>query len=131
MKFRLKISSPHGLFFNDYVETINIKTTQGYETILYDHIPIITALEIASMTFRTNGVVRTCAIAGGVMHVTKEETFIITDAIEYKEDIDINRAQNDYNNMVRQLEEKANNLNQTKAELSMKKALNRIKTHGG
>lgn len=126
MAFKLKIITPYGVLFEGEVDSLNICTTQGYLTILPNHIPLVTPLQIASMSFKTNKNTRICALAGGIMHVNNNETKIIANACEYQEDIDINRAIKSKERAEARLANKKENINIARAEASLKRALNRI-----
>ena len=92
MSFKLRIITPYGVFFEGDVDSLNVGTSSGYLTILPNHIPLVTPLQINEMSYKTNKEVRVCALAGGIMYVGPTETKIIANACEYREDIDIDRA---------------------------------------
>lgn len=138
MSFKLKVVTPFGVFFEGDIESLNICTKQGYLTILANHIPLISPLKIETMTFRvkssgnsknTINETRVCALAGGIMYVDKDQTKIIANACEYKEDIDINRALAAKERAEKRLEAKNENINIKRAEIALRKALNRINTY--
>lgn len=129
MSFKLKVITPYGVFFEGDVDSLSICTTQGYLTILPNHIPLVTPLNIDTMSYKINKETHLCALAGGIMYVDKDETKIIANACEYKEDIDINRALAAKERAEKRLESKKENINILRAELALKKALNRIETY--
>lgn len=126
MSFRLKITSPYGTFYDRDVQTINVKTVDGYIGVLENHIPLVSPLEISEMMIRTVEGERHVTIAGGMIHVKKKETLIVTPAVEYIEDIDINRAHDAYNRAKQRLENKSAEINIRRAELALSRSLNRI-----
>ena len=129
MSFKLKVITPYGVFFDGDVDSLSICTTQGYLTILPNHIPLVTPLNIDTMSYKKNKDVRICALAGGIMYVSEKETKIIANACEYKEDIDINRAIAAKERAQKRLEKKNENINIIRAEAALKRALNRIETY--
>ena len=129
MAFKLKIITPYGVFFEGNVDSLNICTTQGYLTILPNHIPLVTPLSIESMTYKVNKEVRVCALAGGIMYVNNKETKIIANACEYREDIDINRELRAKERAEKRLQDKNANINIARAEVALKRALNRIEIY--
>ena len=54
MSFKLKVITPYGVFFEGDIDSLNICTSQGYLTILPNHIPLVTPLNIDKMTFKFN-----------------------------------------------------------------------------
>ena len=130
MTFRLKITSPYGVFYDADVKTINVKTVDGYIGVLKNHIPLVAPLEISVMMIRTSEGEKHVTLAGGMMYVKKKETLIVTPSVEYVEDIDVNRAHEAYNRAKQRLENKEAYLNVKRAELSLNRSLNRINAHG-
>ena len=129
MTFRLKITSPYGIFYDGDVKTINVKTVDGYIGVLKNHIPLVSPLEISVMMIRTNEGERYVTLAGGMIYVKKKETLIVTPAVEYVEDIDVNRAHEAYNRAKQRLNNKEAYLNVKRAELSLSRSLNRINAY--
>ena len=78
MTFRLKITSPYGVFYDADVKTINVKTVDGYIGVLKNHIPLVAPLEISTMMIRTSEGERYVTLAGGMIYVKKKETLIVT-----------------------------------------------------
>lgn len=83
MALNLKIITPDGILFDGTVDSVNIKTTEGYITILEWHTPLIANIAISSMMYRINGNPRNLSIAGGLLISTLHEVRIISDKIEY------------------------------------------------
>lgn len=128
MSFKLKVITPYGVFYEGDIDSLNVCTKQGYLTILPNHIPLVAPLAIDSMSYKANKETRVCVLAGGIMYVSSDETKIIANACEYKEDIDINRALEAKKRAEQRLEHKTTNINVTRAEAALKRALNRIET---
>lgn len=83
MALNLKIITPDGIFFDGTVDSVNVKTTEGYVTILEWHMPLIANIAISSMMYRINGNPRNLSVAGGLLISTLHEVRIISDKIEY------------------------------------------------
>lgn len=83
MALNLKIITPDGMFFNGPVDSVNIKTTEGYVTILEWHTPLIANIAIAPMMYRINDHPHYLSIAGGILITTLHEVRIISDTIQY------------------------------------------------
>jgi F-type H+-transporting ATPase subunit epsilon len=107
---------------------INIDTTEGQEGILPNHLPVVTMLKIGRVTADENGTRQEYAVAGGLFYFRDNKAEILTDAIENKEDIDIDRAEQAKKRAEDRLQSNDPSVDQRRAELALKKAMNRIKT---
>ncbi|MDQ7982934.1 MAG: F0F1 ATP synthase subunit epsilon [Spiroplasma sp.] len=87
MALNLKIITPDGIFFNGSVDSVNIKTTEGYITILEWHTPLIANIAIAPMMYRINRHPHYLSIAGGILITTLHEVRIISDTIQYTKNL--------------------------------------------
>ena len=125
---KFKIITPKGLFYEGEADIINLPLTKGMTGILPSHFPLVSTIEIGELVFRYKGVSRTLAISGGVLHVQKEETLILANSIEFKEDIDLDRAKECEKRARERLEKKDSTLDIKRAEIALRKALNRIKS---
>lgn len=83
MALNLKIITPDGIFFDGSVDSVNVKTTEGYITILEWHTPLVANIAISSMAYKINGKVHDLNIAGGLLISTLHEVRIISDKIRY------------------------------------------------
>ena len=92
MSFKLAIISPKGLYLEKDVDSLTIKLTSGYRTILSHHADLIGALSYAPMHFVSEGKTYNFAIHGGAISIKSNKVSLIVNAVEAKEDIDINRA---------------------------------------
>lgn len=127
-KTLLKIITPHGIFWDKEVEVVTVKTTEGYMGLLHGKSPLVASLDIAELHINKKGShdFTECAIAGGLLYVTPEKVEIITDAIEFKKDIDVNRAEKARREAEAALKAKSDNTEHHLAELALKRAINRI-----
>ncbi|MBE4704233.1 FoF1 ATP synthase subunit delta/epsilon [Spiroplasma platyhelix] len=82
MALKLKIITPDGIFFDGTVDSVNIKTTEGYITILEWHTPLIANIAISNMMYRINNQPHNLSIAGGLLITTLHDVRIITDKID-------------------------------------------------
>ena len=92
MSFKLAIISPRGLYLEKDVDSLTVKLTSGYRTILAHHIDLIGALSYAPMHIITNNKREDFAIHGGAISIKKNKVSLIVNAVEAKHDIDVKRA---------------------------------------
>lgn len=127
-KTHLKIITPNGIFWDKEVDMVTVRTTEGEMGILHGKSPVVASIEISELSINKRGSsnFKDCAIAGGILYVTPERIDIITDAIEYKEKIDITRAERAKKLAEQMLRQKQDETEQKLAELALKRAMNRI-----
>ena len=127
-KTHLKIMTPNGIFFDKDIAIVTVKTSEGYIGLQHGKSPFVASLEIAEMSITSEfgGKKEECAIAGGLVYVTTSEVQIITDAIEYKANIELNRAEKAKREAEVKLKQKLEDSEHHKQSLSLKRAINRI-----
>ena len=123
MGFKLKIVTPEKVFFEGEVDILNIKLTKGYTGILPHHMPLVSMVEIAPMNFRVGRTTKEMAVHGGVLNVKEDETLLLVNAIEYKEDIDLERAKKAEERARQRLESKSADVDIKRAKLALTRAL--------
>jgi F-type H+-transporting ATPase subunit epsilon len=128
MSIHCRIITPQGVYKEMDANIINIDTTEGQEGILPNHLPVVTMLKIGRVTADENGTRQEYAVAGGLFYFRDNKAEILTDAIENKEDIDIDRAEQAKKRAEDRLQSNDPSVDQRRAELALKKAMNRIKT---
>jgi len=101
--FRLKIITPDRIVFDADVEEVSARALDGELAILPNHEPLVTALDIAPVVFRRNGVDDSAAVIGGILEVgttapapgnekLQTEVIILSDTAELGTEIDAARA---------------------------------------
>lgn len=125
--YRLEVVTPDRSFFDDDVEMIIIRTSEGDIGILKDHEPIVAPVAVGAIRIKQNGEFREAACAGGFLTVDDERVIVITDAAEWADEIDVNRAQKSKERAQRRLDEKQGELDVLRAKISLERAVNRIR----
>ncbi len=131
MSFKLVIISPKGVYLDKEVESLSVKLTSGYRTILSHHADLIGALAYAPMHYVENGKTYFYAIHGGAISIKDNKVNLIVNAVEAKHDIDINRAKQAKDRAEKRLSNKKDdiNLDVKRAEAALARAIARIKTY--
>lgn len=127
---QLRILTPDGIFLDEKVNILTVKTTEGYIGLQINHLPFVAALDIAELQINSKKSLmqKICAIAGGLIMSSQKEIIIFTDAIEYQEKIDLVRAQKAQKDAEAKVHSHDLTHSESRlAELSLKRALNRIK----
>lgn len=133
-KTRLRISTPNGLFYDNDVYMVTIKTTEGYIGLQRNRLPFISNVEISSLYISEDSNAslekRICAaIGGGIVFVEKDYVDIFTDDIEWKDQIIKSDVEKQIEIATQKLKEMQLDLiEQHKNELVIKKAMNKLTT---
>lgn len=126
----LKIITPLGLYKACEVEAVNVKTVEGERTILSHHVPLVAMLATCRCSLKENGVYQDYALAGGLLQMSNNEMRILTDAIEGRAEIDIERAKRAKERAEKRLAKQDERTNIKRAEVALAKAINRINVYG-
>lgn len=121
-----RIVTPHGVYKEMDTSILNVVTLSGERGILPNHVPVVTMLKISRMTTVENGQRIEYAIAGGMLYFRDNTAEILTDAIESKDEIDVDRAVAAKTRAEKRLSSGRPNLDQERAEVALKRAINRI-----
>ena len=126
MQLNLKIIDLDGVYLQQEVDLVNLTIASGNVTILANHIPLISSIDISHMYVKINGEQINYAIAGGTLFVSEKECKIITTAIEKESDIDFDRALKAKNRALDLLNKNDENIDIKRAEVALRRAINRL-----
>ncbi len=124
-----EIITPNGLYKSFNTSMLNVVTIAGERGILPRHTPLVTMLEISKLTSIEDEVRYEYAVSGGLLYFEKDVAKILCDSIESKQEIDLERAKEAKVRAEKHL--KSPDSDYIRAELALKKALNRIKVKNG
>ena len=125
--FDLKIITPDRVFYSGKASSLELTTVEGEIGIYKNHIPMTTVLEpgIATIT-EEGGNKKEAALHTGFMEILGDRITILAEIAEWPDEIDRNRAQEAKIRAERRLQNDKSNINITRAELALHKALVRI-----
>ena len=93
---KLEIITPSKMFYEGDVELVIVRTLEGDEGFMYGHAWACKLLAIGELCIQEKGAgkndFKIAAVAGGFIDV-KDSIIIYTDAVEWMEDIDVKRAE--------------------------------------
>lgn len=125
--FKLKIITPEKIFFDDETEQIIVRTTEGDIGILAGHENYVADLPAGPFRVKIDGKYKIAAISGGAIKVSKDAVTILAMAAEWAEDIDSEWAKRSHEDAIKRINESKSDYEHRRAELKLKRALNRIK----
>ncbi len=89
-----KIVTPNGIVYEDTVDKVAIPTKLGDIVVLEKHAPIVSVLRAGELVIHKDKNEIPLAIAGGVLEVRPTgEVYVMADAAERAEEIDLERAE--------------------------------------
>ena len=128
--FHLKVLTVDRCFYDDAVDRIVVRTTQGDVGILPNHVPYTAALGIGGLTILKDGEKRVAAVAGGFVDVSREETVVLARTCEWADEIDVHRAEEAAERARQTLQQKESDHEHDIAQIKLKKAVNRTRIAG-
>ncbi len=124
----VRIVTPEGVYKEFKTPIINIETNEGQRGILKNHMPLVTMLKIGKMETEEEGQRQVYAVAGGLFYFRDNKAEILTDAIENKNEIDVERAEGAKERAENRLSVLDDpNLDMKRAQIALEKALNRLR----
>lgn len=129
-KLHLTITTPLRTVYTNDIDQLTVTTSVGELTILPDHIPLITTLEIGQVMVKNDGHEVYYAIDGGILEVRhNNKVVILSDRSENASEIDIERAKEALKRAedIKNNSSDVDNVDYNKLERDIAKELNRVK----
>lgn len=123
----LKIITHEKVVFDDDVDEIYTRTTDGEIGILKNHVPIVSALDIGVTKTVKNGNYKYFTTMGGVIQFKDEEALILTPTAEDGNEIDVLRAKEALKRARARLSEADAKLDSKRVEAAVARAMARLK----
>ena len=127
-KFKLQIITPQKILYDNDVSFVEYNTTEGYVGVYAGHIPMTQVLAPGKFSIfeDDNKEAEVGALHTGFVQIMPDMITILAEIVEWKGEIDIDRAKAAVDRAKKRLAELSNNLDIARAELSLKKALTRL-----
>ena len=128
--FRLEIISPDKMFYTNDVVMAEYNTTGGEVGIYAGHIPMTQIIAPGQLTITEEGGQKIAALLSGFVEITPEKVTILAEAVEWPENIDVERAREARIRAERRISSGQEDIDLARAELALKKALIRLDVAG-
>ncbi len=125
-KIHIEIACSDKNFYSGDAEMFIFRALDGDMGIMYNHQPQVALIDIGPFKLIQDGSKKIGSMAGGFAHVDGKNITVITDSVEWAEDIDIERAEKAKDRAEEKLKQKSENVDIKRAELALKRAVNRI-----
>ncbi|WP_010648350.1 F0F1 ATP synthase subunit epsilon [Oceanobacillus massiliensis] len=122
----VSVVTPGGPVLEDSFDMIVCKAETGEIGILPGHIPLVAPLQISAVRLKNGNETQKLAINGGFMEVQPDKVTILAQSAEKASEIDVERAQEAKERAERRLQANQDNIDKTRAELALKRAMNRL-----
>lgn len=128
--FKLQVIAPDRIFLDDEADMIEVCTTEGEIGVLKDHIPLTAIVAPGVLRIKKDGEEREAALHEGFLEILGDKVVILAESCEWPEEIDINRANEAKIRAERRLKSADAEINETRAELALRRSLVRLELAG-
>ena len=129
--FNLEVTTPHRLFFFGPVEAISLTLADGEAGIYANHSPITAPVVPCLLKILDkDGLWKTAFCAEGILEVTSEKTVLLSDATEWPEEIDYDRAKAAKESAEKTITAGTFKFETETAALSLQRAIMRLRARG-
>jgi len=131
-EINVEIITPSKSAYKGDVRTIWVPGELGNFQVLYNHAALLSNLDVGKIKIEDlKGQVIEYVTGGGTVEVKDNKVLVLADSVETKEEIDIARAKLSYLRAKERLAKRGiDDLDNLRAELSLQRAINRIKFSG-
>jgi F-type H+-transporting ATPase subunit epsilon len=123
---KVSVVTPDGPVLEDNVEMVSAKAQSGELGILPGHISMVAPLKIGAVRLKKGTSTELVAVSGGFLEVRSDQVTILAQSAERAENIDVARAKAAKDRAERRLETKKDDMDFRRAELALKRAMNRL-----
>lgn len=123
----LKIITHEKVVFDEDVDEIYTRGTDGEFGILKNHVPVMAALDIGVTKVKQGDITRCFTTMGGVLQFKDDECNILTTTAEAGDDIDVARAEEALKRAKARLDEAEAAIDAKRAEAAIARAMARLK----
>lgn len=127
----LSIITPERTVLKDSnTEAVVIPVVDGSMGILHNHAPMVANLRVGVLRYKENGAFKRVALGGGFLELSNNKITVLADSAEVADSIDVIRAQEARKRAEARLRDRAANADRTRAEIALRRAINRLRAAG-
>ncbi len=121
--FTVEIITPDRIFYHGEASMVEFNTVEGEIGILKDHIPLTTVLAPGIVTISEENESKKAVVHAGFAEVLGDKVTLLAEIAEWPDEIDLDRAKRAEERARERLSKRSADLDVTRAELALKKAL--------
>ena len=125
-KIHLKILTHEKVVYENDIDELYVKARDGELGILYNHIPIICALDIGVTRAIDGNICQCIATMGGILQFSNNSATILADTAELDCNIDVVRAKNAKERAQARLKANDKTVDIERAQIALSRALARL-----
>lgn len=127
-KLFLEVVTPQKAIVSEEVQIVVAPGSEGEFGALKGHTTFLTSLKIGTLRYKdAKGKERYLFINGGFAEVLPDTVTILAESAERRQDIDVERATKAKSRAEKRLAEKLKNIDLVRAEVSLRRAVHRLK----
>ena len=130
-QIRLEVVTPAGSVVNEDVNIVNAPGYGGDFGVLANHAPMLSTIKIGTLTYEKDKSRELLMISGGFCEVSNNKITFLVESAEFGRDIDVDRAMKAKERAEKRLAQAKShdeNINTTRAEAALQRAVARLKT---
>ena len=128
--FDLEIITPDRVLWSGKASMLEMNTTEGQVGIYKKHIPMTMILQPGIVKIHLENEIKDAAIHAGFVEILPDKISMMAEVAEWPDEIDLNRAKEAELRAERRLQAHDPNINMSRAELALKRALVRQELAG-
>jgi F-type H+-transporting ATPase subunit epsilon len=129
-QIRLEVVTPSGAKVNEDVDIVNAPGYGGDFGVLANHAPFLSTIKIGTLTYENGKKRESLMISGGFCEVSNNKITFLVESAEVGSEIDVERAMRAKERAEKRLAQAAqqtDNFNRRRAEISLQRAVARLK----
>lgn len=125
----VEVITPSSAAYKGTAESVTIPGTSGGFQVLYNHAPIMSTFEVGIVKVKeAGGAEKYFATGGGTVEVNNNKVLLLAESFENPGEIDAERAENARARALERLAQRSKpDIDELRAELALKRAINRLK----
>ncbi|HHO48337.1 MAG TPA: F0F1 ATP synthase subunit epsilon [Desulfobacteraceae bacterium] len=130
-QIHLEVVTPSGPVVSDDVDIVTAPGYAGEFGVLANHAMFLSTIKTGTLTFKKDKQTRYLMVSGGFSEVSNNKITFLVESAEYGQDIDVDRAMRAKERAEKRLAQaiqKTEQINRTRAEAALQRALARLKT---
>jgi len=130
-QIHLEVVTPSGPVIKDDVDIVTAPGYGGEFGVLANHAPFLSTIKTGTLSFKKDKQTRYLMVSGGFSEVSNNKITFLVESAEFGQDIDVDRAmlaKERAEKRIAQAIQKSEQINRTRAEAALQRALARLKT---